>query len=439
MAVLWSAIRTETPHETTIMGTGGMIRIHPQWWRATALTVHRSGQGDEAIHLPFNGNGYQFEALEAMRCLRAGLSESQVMPLDETLGVVRTMDSNPHTVGTEVSNGIGPQRSTTMLYGHVPGIDKPVSRLVQGSVMISTHDPEGSFRLLDAIFALGCNTFDTAHVYGQGDNERAMGRWVNERGIREQVVIIGKGAHHNADRKRVTPFDITADLFDSLARFKFDYIDLYLLHRDDPSVPVGPIVEVLNEHLAAGRIRAFGGSNWSHRRIAEANEYAAAHGLTPFVASSPNFSLAEQYREPWEGCISISGPQNEEARAWYAEQRMPLFTWSSLAGGFFSGRLRRDNLDTFEDYLDKLAVYSYAGEENFRRLERVQQLAEEKGLSIPQIALAYVMSQPLDIYALVGCRTPEEFAANLAALEVRLTLEECAWLDLRLEKRGERG
>jgi predicted dehydrogenase len=93
MAVLWSAIRTETPHETTIMGTGGMIRIHPQWWRATALTVHRSGQGDEAIHLPFNGNGYQFEALEAMRCLRAGLSESQVMPLDETLGVVRTMDS----------------------------------------------------------------------------------------------------------------------------------------------------------------------------------------------------------------------------------------------------------------------------------------------------------------------------------------------------------
>jgi len=323
-----------------------------------------------------------------------------------------------------------------MLYGHVPGIDKPVSRLVQGSVMVSTRDLEGSFRLLDAIFALGCNTFDTAHVYGQGDNERAMGRWVHERGIRDQVVIIGKGAHHNADRKRVTPFDITADLFDSLARFKFDYIDLYLLHRDDPSVPVGPIVEVLNEHLAAGRIRAFGGSNWSHRRIAEANEYAAAHGLTPFVASSPNFSLAEQYREPWEGCISISGPQNEEARAWYAEQRMPLFTWSSLAGGFFSGRLRRDNLDTFEDYLDKLAVYSYAGEENFRRLERVQQLAEEKGLSIPQIALAYVMSQPLDIYALVGCRTPEEFAANLAALEVRLTPEECAWLDLRLEERG---
>ncbi len=320
-----------------------------------------------------------------------------------------------------------------MQYGHIPGIARPVSRLVQGSVMVTTHDLDGSFRLLDAVFALGCNTFDTAHVYGQGDNERAMGRWVHARGNREQVVIIGKGAHHNADRKRVTPFDITADLFDSLARFRFDYIDLYLLHRDDPSVPVGPIVETLNEHRAAGRIRAFGGSNWSHERIAEANAYAAAHGLTPFVASSPNFSLAEQYREPWEGCVSISGPQHAAARAWYAEHRMPLFTWSSLAGGFFSGRLRRDNLDTFEEYLDRLAVHSYAGEENFRRLDRAQQLGDAKGLSIPQIALAYVMSQPLDIYALVGCRTPEEFAANVVAADTRLTPDECAWLDLRTD------
>lgn len=322
-----------------------------------------------------------------------------------------------------------------MKYGHIAGIDKPISRLVQGSVMVTMRDLEGSFAILDAVFAMGCTTFDTAHVYGQGDNERAMGRWIAERGNREQVVIIGKGAHHNADRKRVTPFDITADIHDSLARFQFNYVDLYLLHRDDPAVPVGPIVEVLNEHYAAGRIRAFGGSNWSYRRIEEANEYAAAHNLKPFIASSPNFSLAEQYREPWEGCVSISGPAGEAARAWYAEHHMPLFTWSSLAGGFFSGRLRRDNLNTFEEYLDKLAVHSYAGEENFRRLDRAQQLGEEKGLTIPQVAMAYVMSQPLDIYALVGCRTPEEFAANAAAADIRLTPEECAWLDLRSESR----
>jgi aryl-alcohol dehydrogenase-like predicted oxidoreductase len=302
--------------------------------------------------------------------------------------------------------------------------------------MVGSKDKDTSFRLLDQVLELGCTTFDTAHVYGTGDNERTMGEWVRSRSIRDKVVIIGKGAHHNADRKRVTPWDITADIYDSLARFQFDHIDLYLLHRDDPAVPVGPIVETLNEHHKAGRIHAFGGSNWSVERIQEANAYAEAHGLTPFVASSPNFSLAEQYREPWEGCISISGPQNASSRAWYEQNQMPLFTWSSLAGGFFSGRLRRDNLETFEEYLDKLAVHSYAGEENFRRLDRVQELADEKGMSIPQIATAYVMSQPLNIFALVGCRTVEEFRANAAAAEQRLTPQECAYLDLRANTRS---
>jgi aryl-alcohol dehydrogenase-like predicted oxidoreductase len=322
-----------------------------------------------------------------------------------------------------------------MQYGNVPGVEKPISRLVQGSIMVNSKDIDTSFRLLDEVLELGCTTFDTAHVYGNGDNERTMGQWVGSRGVREKVVIIGKGAHHSQDRKRVTPWDITADIYDSLARFKFDYIDLYLLHRDDPSFPVGPIVEVLNEHQRAGRIRAFGGSNWSVERFKEANAYAAANNLTPFVASSPNFSLAEQYREPWEGCISISGPGKAADRAFYQEQQTPLFTWSSLAGGFFSGRLRRDNVESFESYLDKLAVHSYAGEENFRRLDRAQELAEEKGLTIPQIATAYVMSQPLNIFALVGCQNAAEFRANMEAAELKLTPEECAYLDLRSDSR----
>ncbi len=321
-----------------------------------------------------------------------------------------------------------------MQYGHVTGVAKPISRLVQGSIMIGSNNPD-SFRILDEIFALGCNTFDTAHVYGNGDVERTFGRWVNERGNREQLVVLGKGAHHNQDRKRVTPHDITADIYDSLARFGFDFIDLYLLHRDDPTQPVGPIVEVLNAHNKAGRIGAFGGSNWSTERIQEANEYAAANGLTPFAAASPNFSLADQIREPWEGCVSISGPGRKAARDYYQANQMPLFTWSSLAGGFFSGRLNRDNVGQMETYLDKLAVHSYASDDNFRRLDRAQELAEEKGLSIPQIATSYVMSQPLNIFALVGCQNATEFAANMAAAELKLTPEECDYLDLRAESR----
>jgi len=323
-----------------------------------------------------------------------------------------------------------------MLYGTVPGVTKPVARLVEGTIMLSTSKLDEGFTLLDGILAMGGTTFDTAHGYGNGEAERTLGRWMEARGNRDQVVILSKGAHHNQDRQRVTPYDITADLHDSLARLRTDYIDLYILHRDDPSQPVGPIVEVLNEFKAAGRIHAFGGSNWSTARIQKANEYAEAHNLTPFVASSPNFSLAVQLKAPWPNCVSISGPEAADERAWYKEKDMPLFTWSSLAGGFFSGRFERDNLDSFTTYLDKLCVECYCSEANFERLDRVKTLAAEKGMTIPQIATAYVLSYPLNIFGLVGCWTVGEFQANTEALALKLTPGEIAWLELKSDSRG---
>ncbi|MBC8171122.1 MAG: aldo/keto reductase, partial [Anaerolineae bacterium] len=213
------------------------------------------------------------------------------------------------------------------------------------------------------------------------------------------------------------------------ARFGTEYIDLYLLHRDDPAVPVEPIIDILNEHLKAGKICAFGGSNWSHDRLQAANAYAVENGLTPFVASSPNFSLAEQLQPPWAGCISISGDQGSAARVWYAQQQLPLFTWSSLAGGFFSGRFRRDNLMSFTEPLEKLCAETYGSEANFQRLDRVETLAAQKSLSVPQIALAYVLSQPLNIFAVTGSQTQAEFATNVAASELRLSPTELAWLE----------
>lgn len=322
-----------------------------------------------------------------------------------------------------------------MKYGKVPGIDKQITRVVHGTVAATTKDLDKSFALLDSALEHGITTFDTAHVYGSGENERAVGRWVNDRGVREEIVIIGKGAHHNSDRQRVTPWDISSDIHDSLARFKFDYIDLYLLHRDDPTQPVGPIIETLNEHLAAGRIRAIGGSNWTPERIQEANEYAQAHSLTPFIASSPNFSLAEQIKEPWPNCITISGPAGAQARAWYTREGIALFTWSSLAGGFLSGRITRDNLDSFESYSDTLAVQCYATEDNFRRLDRAQELAAEKGVTVTQIALAYVLNQPANIFALTAGANDKEIRANVEAGEIVLSSEELAWLDLKRDDR----
>ena len=307
-----------------------------------------------------------------------------------------------------------------MKYGHIDGIDKPVSRLVQGCTMIGQGQVEENFALLDAVFEAGCTAFDTAHVYGGGKSERVLGRWVNERGLGDKVVIITKGAHHSRDRRRLTPFDISADLHDSLARLKTDTIDLYLLHRDDPDYPVGPIVERLNELAGEGKIRAFGGSNWTHDRLAEANEYAAAHGLTGFAASSPNLTLVVQKEVPWDDCISIAGPEGAEARKWYADTQMPLLCWSSLAGGFLSGRFRRDNLETAEGYMDELVVRCYCTEENFQRLDAAERLAEDAGVQLPQVALAYIFNQPLNAFALTACMSGEEYAANIAALDLKL-------------------
>ena len=324
-----------------------------------------------------------------------------------------------------------------MEYGRIENVDKPVSRLVQGTIMLSTAEEEYSFDLLDQVYDAGINTFDSGHLYGGGDCERVLGRWIKERDLRDDVVILTKCCHMNADRERVTPYDISSDLHDSLARLRTNYIDLYLLHRDDIRVPVGPIVDRLNHYIGTGNLGVVGGSNWTHDRIERANLYAATSGQQPFTVSSPNFSLAEQSEPPWRGCISISGNDGAAARSWYQENQMPLFTWSSIANGFFSGRVNRGNYESLveQGLFDESAVRAYCTDDNFERLDRVGQLAEEKDLSIPQVALAYVLGQSLNIYALVGARNGEEIRSNLQALQASLSGDEMAWLNLQRSER----
>ena len=315
-----------------------------------------------------------------------------------------------------------------MQYQTIPGVTKPVSRIVQGGIMLRANDKANGFALLDAVYAAGINTIDTAHVYANGDCERTLGRWIDARGLRDHIVILDKGAHHNHDRRRVTPFDITADLYDSLARLQTDYIDLYVLHRDDPDVPVEPIVDVLNEHRNAGMIQAFGASNWTAERVAAANRYAAQAGLAGFVVSSPQYSLAEQVEPPWPGCTTITGDAHADERAWYRDTGMAVCCWSSLAHGLFSGRVTAESPS---DGVDDVCMRCYASPANFQRLERAQQLARERGLTAAQLALAYVLDEGERFFPIVAAYSAEEADANIAALDVTLTPEERAWLDLR--------
>ena len=312
------------------------------------------------------------------------------------------------------------------MYG-IPGIDKPISRIVLGTMILSMKRKEESLSLLDAAYECGINTFDAAVVYGGGDAERCIGAWCAERGLRDEIVILDKGCHHNADRKRVTTFDLEADLHDSLARLHTDCIDLYMLHRDDTSVPVGPIVEAFNEHLKAGRIRAYGVSNWTLARIKEAIRYAEEHDLTPIAANSPNYGLAEQVENPWgPGCASLSGPACKSERDWHAEAQMPVFAYSSLGRGLFSGRVTREN---YEDTADAACQRAYCHEVNFQRLDRATEMAQQKGVSVTQIALAFLLNSRMATFALVGAANREEIEQCVAAQSIRVSEAELTWLD----------
>lgn len=323
-----------------------------------------------------------------------------------------------------------------MKYDRIKGLEKDISRMVFGCDWLYCDSPEKreqSFRALDAVYAVGCNALDTAHIYCGGESERAIGSWMEARGNRENIVVLTKGAHHNRDRRRVTPYDIESDIHDSLARLRSGYIDIYVLHRDDPAVNVGPIVEELNSLRARGMIRAFGGSNWTNQRIEQANEYAYKRSLQPFTASSPNFGLAEQVQNPWgEGCVGLNGTDRKEAREWYERNRdVKIFAYSSLARGFFSGRITSGmSVEQGKGLLDQAAFTAYFHPVNLKRLARVEEMARDKGLTVPQIAVAYALNHPLGIFSLQAPRTPEEMIQNNEAIDLMLTSDEMAWLNL---------
>ena len=323
-----------------------------------------------------------------------------------------------------------------MKYQKIKNVEKPLSKIIFGCAIPVMIQGEDADELLDEVYAQGITTFDTAEHYGL--SEASLGHWLKNRGNREKVVIISKGCHPYDGRDRVTPENLKHDIEQSFERLGTDYIDIYLMHRDDPKVEPGPMVEILNEYHKAGRIGAFGGSNWTHQRIAEANQYAGEHGLIPFTVSSPNFGLCDQIGDPWgggPGCVTISGPSNAEARAWYRDNQIPVLAYSSLGRGMFAGIVKSDDIEGAKKILDPNAVKGYCYPENFERLARAEQLAKEKDCTVPQIALAWILNQDFEVFPLVSAKKASRIASNAKALDIVLAKEEVEWLDLRRDRR----
>lgn len=315
-----------------------------------------------------------------------------------------------------------------MRYINIKGVSKPVSVIGLGTMIMAPDKKELSWSILDAFVAQGGTLIDTAEIYGDpehyGYSEQTIGMWLRERGCRKQIVLMSKGCIPDTcvplhgEGLAIAPEWIHKAIAGSLKRLQTDYLDLWLLHRDDPAVPVGEIVEALNREIEAGTIRAYGGSNWTTERLAEANAYAEAHGLVGMAASSPQFSLATANEPFWPTTTYVDG----KTRAWHEETGLPVLAWSALGRGFVK---YGDPADLSRPDL----VRTFYSEANFAKMDRAAQMAEKLGVTKADIALAYVTSQRFPAVALVGPGSAEHVAVCTRSADIPLSERDIAWLD----------
>ena len=303
----------------------------------------------------------------------------------------------------------------------IADLEKPISQFVIGCD--NKDDIASGAIVWDAWMEAGGNAFDTGFVYGGGNHEKILGQWIANRGLAKDIVTIVKGAH----TPYCTPRAIEAQLNISLERLGLDHAPIYIMHRDNPTVPVGEFVDALNRLHQAGRIGAFGGSNWSVARFKEANDYARAKGLKPLTILNNNLSLAVMEKPIWAGCITSNTP---ETLRFLRQSNTTHMSWSSQARGYFLPEALRNRLPA-----DTSPETCFGSAANAERRNRAEKLAKDYGVSPHNIATAWVLAQSFPSLALVGPRSPGEIASTLPALAIALKPTEVDWLNLEAQER----
>ncbi|RYX84423.1 oxidoreductase [bacterium] len=423
-----TAVAVNLENTVRIFGTEGQLFVPSPWMcRPTdgAIKIIVSGKENREIVIEADRSLYAYEADIFAQSVAQGSVVAPAMSGADALGNMKALDEWRKAVGVSypaekadsnkpVRGELEKQKSAPMIYGQVANLEKSVSRLVMGCDNQTTFAHGAA--MWDDFWEQGGNCFDTGYIYGGGTQERLLGQWLKNRGVRDEAVIIGKGAH----TPHCNPEALSRQLLETLDRLGVSGLDIYMMHRDNLQIPVGEFVDVLNQHRQAGRIRAFGGSNWSLERVEAANDYAKQHNLQGFSVVSNNFSLARMVDPVWGGCISASDPAS---RKWLQEHQLALFSWSSQARGFFVRGAR-------DFTADEELVRCWYSDDNFARLERAKELAARKNTSPINIAAAYVLNQLSPIFALIGPRQINETHSSMASLAVTLTPEERVWLNL---------
>ncbi len=436
VAQLSCAVYVNLDNVLRIHGSLGRIEV-PDFWFAGGDRDQGLGQIDiilndgtsNSISVGETGHVYSFEADAAAAAIQSGHQEFAApgMSWADSLGNARVLDQWRAAAGIEfvVENAtkrvntlsgrrLGPN-GTTIPKRTIPGLSKTTSVAALGFEDFRTFS-SGAI-LLDAFFEAGGNLFDTAYVYGSGYTEKLFGQWHQNRGTRQQSVVIGKGAHSPL----CYPDQIGKQLTQSLDRLQTDYVDVYFMHRDNPDVPVGEFVDAMDAEVKAGRIRGpFGGSNWTKERMDEAIAYAFYAGKQAPGALSNNFALAEMQDVIWDGCVSSS---DDGWKTWLKARQMPNFAWSSQARGFFTDRAGRDKMGNEE------MVRVWYSKGNFGRRDRTMELAKKLGKNPIHLALAYVLAQPFPSIPLIGPRTLQELDDSIKAFDITLSPADITWLE----------
>jgi len=303
-----------------------------------------------------------------------------------------------------------------------------VSNLALGSMTFGTEtDEAGAHAQLDRFVEAGGTLVDTADVYSHGVSEQIIGHWFASRpaDVTEPVVLATKGRFATADDPNgagLSARHLTRALEASLARLGLDSVDLYQVHAFDPLTPLEETLRTLDGFVRAGKIRYYGLSNFTGWQLTKAVWLARAMNVAGPVTLQPQYSLLAREIE-WEIVPAV------------LDAGMGLLPWSPLGGGWLSGKYQRDQRPTGHTRLGDdpnrgMEAYDRRGtDRTWNVIDAVQKVAEDRGVSMAEVALAWVTDRPAVTSTILGARTMGQLETNLRAAQLHLTEAETTALD----------
>lgn len=400
--------------------------------RKSQITIQKSNGDQETIDITTDKGLYALEIDHFSENLRNQKTESYLIPHNDSHGNMIALDTWRKALKVVYDEDRGERRQLPIISQEtpreslptltIPGLDKELSRIVFGCD--NQSDTNHAFAMFDHFYSKGGNVFDTAYIYNNGKSDFYLGSWIESRNLRDEVVVLGKGAH----TPDCMPEKIRPQLEETLSRMSTTYLDIYCLHRDNESLPVEGFIDTLNELKNEGLIKVFGASNWSLDRFKQANEYAEKEGKDGFTILSNNFSLAYMNNPVWPGCFSCS---EDEYVNYLKEKQIAIFPWSSQARGFFLESQEFSGAAHVADPNREEQERVWVSEDNLERRSRCFELASKKSVDPIQMALAFVLNQNFPSFPLIGPRNFFETESSLEATKIELSFEETSWLNLK--------